>query len=245
MVDVLVVDDNEIERCGRELLLTRRGHRVEATDWAEVDSTSGTAAVVLAVVRRDPTAFDRWHRLRRTDRLDQIGRAGARVVALTADPTPVAPLAMLRLRQAGASSVLVSSQVSSGDLLDALVRVELLDNSSQRSRLGRLIIGSRCNPGAVVEHVLTKAEGDDAYLRAFDPGVTQNGSGLSRRRAHTLRVKVSALGDIRPAMPCAGGPVRDLSLPRWSDMVDFVNACRLWDAADAGGPEHLVLTGAR
>lgn len=231
-VDVLVVDDNEIERAGRAAVLRERGHRVRAVDWAGVEAGEQEVDVVLVLVRRDVSAFDRWDRLRTIGRLDGLGGPSARVVALTEDATPVTPLARLRLLRAGAAEVHVAGQLATGALLDALVRVRVDCNRLDTGSIGRIEFGPRCDPSAVVDHVLTKAEEDEAYLRAFRPEVAQNQSGLTRRRAHTLRVRVANLGDLRSPAPCGGGPVRDLSLPRWNDMVRFVNLCRLWDPAD-------------
>ncbi|MBX3312695.1 MAG: hypothetical protein KF906_00110 [Actinobacteria bacterium] len=244
MVDVLVVDDNEIERAGRELVLRRHGHRVEAIDWATARTASTSAEVVLAVVRRDPAAFDRWDRLRRAGGFRRLGRPGARVMALTSDPNPISPIARLRLVRAGADGIFTTGDLSTGVLLDAVVRVTRPRASAPRVVIGRVAVGRDCDPRAVVEHVLAKAATDPAYLRAFEPGTAQNASGLSRRRAHTLRVKVAALGDLTALTPASGGEPRDLSLPRWTDMVSFVNLCRVWspDDADVGfeAPVDLV-----
>lgn len=232
MVDVLVVDDDEIERAGRELVLDRRGHRVVGVGWGDLPAIDHDAEVVLAVVRRDPSSFDRWDRVRAAGRLDELGRAGSRTIALTADPVPVSPIARLRLRRAGAAGVLTTASVSTGDLLDDLVRAEQLAVNPPGGSSGRVVIGPRCDPGSVVEHVLGKAAQDPAFADAFEPGLPRNQTGISRRRSHTLRVKVAELGDLRAVPPSSGGPVRDLSIPRWTDIVSFVNQCRVWDATD-------------
>lgn len=232
-MDVLVVDDSEIERAGRELVLSRRGHRVVAVDWTQAHSVSWGRGVVLAVVRRDPEAFDRFERLRLAGPLHRLGAGTVRRIVLTADPTPLSPVAQLRLRRSGAVAVLPSSLVPTGDLLDELVRTERFDQLTWRPVIGRVAVGANCDPRAVVEHVLEKAVSDDAYLRAFEPGTAQNQSGLSRRRAHTLRRKVAELGDLEAMPASSGGPVRDLSLPRWNDVINFVNECRGWQSSDA------------
>lgn len=234
-MDVLIVDDNEIERAGREVVLVRRGHRVVAVDWRQARTERFDASVVLAVVRRDPTAFDRWGRLRRSGPLQRLGAEDARRIVLTPDPAALDPIAELRLRRSGAAAVVASGAMTSGDRLDELVHETRFDLLPLRLDGGRIEIGPKCDPEAVVAHVLAKAEVDDAYFRAFEPGTTQHGSGLTRRRAHTLRRKISALGDLSALPTSAGGPVRDLSLPRWSDMVDFVNRCRGWHVTDLPG----------
>lgn len=244
MVDVLIVDDNEIERAGRELVLRRHGHRVRAIDWAAAGTVATEAEVVLAVVRRDPTTFDRWQRLRSAGGFRHLGRPDARVMALTADPV-LSPIARLRLARDGADGIFSTADMSTGVLLDAVVRVTRPTVSVPRPVIGQVAIGGDCDPVAVVEHVLAKAATDPAYLRAFEPGTAQNACGLSRRRAHTLRVKVAALGDLTALAPATGGPVRDLSLPRWSDMVSFVNQCRIWSPDDPEGSvsEPIELVG--
>lgn len=240
MVDVLILDDDEIERSGRELVLRRHGHRVTAVDWGHATRTDHDAEVVLAVVRRDPTSFDRWDRVRLAGRLDQLGREGSRTLALTPEPLPVPPIARLRLLRAGVVGVLSTREVASGDLLDDLVRAEQLAVPPPTKLHGRVVVGPRCDPRAVVEHVLSKAAEDPAYLRAFEPGTNQNASGISRRRAITLRERIAEFGDLRAMPPSTGGPERDLSRPRWHDIVSFVNHCRVWDATDVSHPAAAV-----
>lgn len=233
MVDVLVVDDNEIERAGRELVLGRRGHRVVAVDWTKARRLESEADVVLAVVRRDTTTFDRWEALRAAGPLTRFGHGSAKRVALTVDTIAPSPMSHLRLRKAGADAVLASSQVDTGDLLDGLVRaVPVEPMRAWRLVVERVEVGTACDPRAVVSYVLEKAAADPVYLRAFEPGTPQNRSGVSRRRAHTLRRKVANLGDLRALTPMSGGPARDQSLPRWTDVVAFVNQCRGWHPTD-------------
>lgn len=239
-MDVLVLDDNEIERAGRELVLQRLGHRADARDWRTASAAGGSLPapvdVVLAVLRRDLTDFDRWACLRRIDSLSQLVGPGGRVIALAADLRPASALARLRLAHHGVDELRSAADFPSGQLLDELVRSPGTGGLSTNVTVGRLSVGRRCDPDAVIAHVLAMAERNPAYVRAFEPGVPQNGCGLSRRQAHTLRVKVAILGDLHATAAWSGGPVRDLSLPRWSDMVDFVNRCRVYDPFD----DHLV-----
>lgn len=241
-MDVLVIDDHEIERAGRELVLARRGHRVAAVGWADARSVTSEAPVVLAVIRRDPTSFDRWERIRSAGPLHRFGAPDARHLVLLADALPLGPMAQLRLRRSGADAIIDGRTVTTGDHLHALVQTECIDTPPPlRLDDGRIRIGPRCDPEAVVAHVLAKGAVDGAFLQAFEPGTTQHQSGVTRRRAHTLRRKVAELGDLSAVPPASGGPVRDLSLPRWSDIVDFVNRCRGWDEADLALPASPMI----
>lgn len=238
MVEVLLVDDNEIERVGREHVLRRRGHVVDAVDWASLRAKRSDADVVLAVVRRDTSKFDRWESLRLAGPMSRMGKSSAKRVALTVDTVPISPLSHLRLRRSGADAVLPASSVATGELLDDLVRnVPAEPPRPWRIAVERVEVGPNCDPRSVVAHVVEKAALDPSFLRAFEPGMLQNRCGLTRRRAHTLRVNVAKLGDLRALVPASGGPVRDQSLPRWSDMVAFVNQCRGWHQTDGEAPD--------
>lgn len=238
MVDVVVVDDHEVERLGRELLLRRLGVDVAAGDWAQATGLLGTTRPALAVlvVRRDVSSWDRFRALHAAGDLRRtLGGSGHRLVAVADAAVLGSPLVRLRLAAAGIDEALLGSELATGDALAQLVSGALAGRSVEPSaaELDGLRVGRRSAPGVVVERVLQLAERDPAYLRAFQAGHQQNDCGLTRRRAHTLRVKVAELGDLRtdPGR-WSGGPVRDQSLPRWSEVVAFVNRCRGWHPDD-------------
>lgn len=239
MASILVVDDDDVERAGRTVVLAERGHEVVARSWGEL----ATDGIVLAdgpdlavvVVRRDLDRWDRYQALRSAGHLpDRIGGA-TRVVAALDGGGAVDPVVALRLAAAGVHEVVALRHVRGTAELAALAHGDRRGTSPSPApeELAWCQIGPRSNPSRVVDRVLELAEDDPSYLRAFEPGVQQNECGLSRRRAHTLRVTVAELGDLRPAAGrFTGGPVRDQSLPRWSEVVRFVNRCRGWDPDD-------------
>lgn len=237
MVDVVVVDDHEVERLGRELLLRRLGVDVVAGDWAQAPGLLGSTRPALAtlVVRRDVSSWDRFRSLHAVGDLRRTLGGGSRLVAVAEPAVLGSPLVRLRLAAAGIDEALLSSELSTGDALAQLVSGALTGRpvDPTAAELDGLRVGRRSAPGVVVERVLQLAEQDPAYLRAFQAGYQQNDCGLTRRRAHTLRVKVAELGDLRTdPSRWSGGPVRDQSLPRWSEVVAFVNRCRGWHPDD-------------
>lgn len=257
MISILLVDDDEVELAGREIILRRLGLEVRATAWGPLaadraDLTGVTVAVV--VVRRDTDRWDRYQVLRSMGDLRSVLGPQVRIVGLLEAGEALDPVIGLRLVAAGVGEVLALDRVRSGRDLLGVVSGARRGPSPAPSPSERFAarIGSRCHPDRVVDRVLEMAEDDPSFLRAFDPGVQQNECGLSRRRAHTLRVRVAELGDLHPAPGRSmGGPVRDRSLPRWAEVVDFVNRCRgHWPEDDATGPptgdrRPLVTVGGR
>lgn len=238
MANVVLVDDDEIERLGRELALERAGHAAQGVGWPDLavhlDREAVPSAIVL-VVRRDRSCWDRFAALRGAEKLHNTVGDGVRIVAVVGAREARNPLLGLRLGELGVGEVIERDALRSVDDLGRLVAGELagVDPMPPRLELATLRVGRRSDPGRVLECVAAMAAENASYLRAFDPGVTQNQCGLSRRQARTLRVKVSELGDLLPNPSySSGGADRDLSLPRWGDMVDFVNRCRGWDPDD-------------
>lgn len=235
MAKVTVVDDLEVERVGRETMVVRAGHEVRAMTWDEVVGCDVDGDLVIVVVRADRTTWDRYGVLRTVGDIRRRVAAGARVVGVVDRRAHANPMIGLRLAAAGIAEILRHDQLETSTHLDDLVAGRLvgLDTWTRTHSLAALGAGRRCDPSRVVERILELGGGDGAYLRAFAPGYRQKESGLSRRRAHTLRVKVAEAGDLLPPVGRAtGGPVRDDSLPRWSDVVAFVNLCRGWHPTD-------------
>ncbi len=235
---VYVVDDDEIGRLGRELVLRRLGQEVVATTWADLATRldRGTAPdLVLAVVRRDRSQWDRYVVLRSAGDLRAAVGPDTRLVAAGGEAELDNPLLGLRLVASGFEELLHRDDLASAGQLAALVSgaVRGFDPRPGPADLAVSNVGPRSDPARVVERLAELAEDDPAYLRAFQPGYRQNQCGLTRRRAHTLRVKVALMGDLQPdPARSLGGPVRDQSLPRWTEMVAFVNACRGWEPGD-------------
>ena len=155
-----------------------------------------------------------------------------RIAAVLDTAAYVNPLLRVRLAHAGVAEVLHRSQVADANGIGAVADGRVTGRSTEPdpSSLMLLGVGRRTDPCRVIERVLELGTTDPAYLRAFTPGTQQNESGLSRRRAHTLRVKVAELGHVLPdPAGASGGPQRDRSLPRWSEIVEFVNLWRGWE----------------
>lgn len=238
MANVLLVDDDEIEGLGRELALDRAGHDARSVRWSDVTEhldREVEPSLVLLVVRRDLGSWDRFGALQGTEKLRNTLGSRARISAVVDARDAPNPMLGLRLAQLGVDelidrdalrSVESMGQLAAGALAGVVPRPPKLE-------LATLRVGQRSDPGRVLGCVAELAAEEPSYLRAFEAGVTQNQSGLSRRQARTLRVKLSGLGDLLPNPAfSSGGLDRDLSLPRWSDMVDFVNLCRGWDPGD-------------
>lgn len=247
MATVVLIDDHEVGRAGRQALLEGCGHRVRPATWPAVDALEldrhDDVDLTLAVVRADAASWDRYAALglRRTG-AGYVGLPPGRVLAALSPDALANPLLGVRLARRGIDEAIPRSQIDHAEALDALARgaVHGLPALPSAGALAHLGVGRRTDPDLVLERVLALAEADPAYLRAFEPGLRQNESGLTRRRAHTLRVKVAELGDLVPrAERGVGGPVRDWSLPSWSDVVAYVNRCRgLTDADDRIQPDH-------
>lgn len=238
---VVLIDDHEVGRAGRQALLEACGHRVRPATWSAVEALAldrlDDVDLTLAVVRADARSWDRYGALgQRRPGAGFVGLPPGRVLAALSPGALANPLLGLRLANRGFDEVIPRVQTDHAEALDALARdvVHGLPAAPSASALLRIGVGRRSDPDVVLDRVTTLAETDPAYLRAFDPGLRQNESGLTRRRAHTLRVKLAELGDLLPrAERGLGGPVRDWSLPSWSDVVAYVNRCRgIFDSDD-------------
>ncbi|MEZ5178688.1 MAG: hypothetical protein R2746_10530 [Acidimicrobiales bacterium] len=238
----MLIDDHEVGRAGRQALLEACGHRVRPATWSAIEAlelhTQGDVDVTLAVVRADARSWDRYAALgSRQPGGGFVGLPPGRVLAALAPTALANPLLGVRLANRGIDEVVPRPQVDDAEALDAVARgtVHGLPVAPSVAALARVGVGRRSDPDLVIERVTALAATDPAYLRAFEPGLRQNESGLSRRRVHTLRVKVAEAGDLLPrADRGVGGPVRDWSLPSWTDVVAFVNRCR--GVVDEYGP---------
>jgi len=252
MARVVLIDDHEVGRVGRRVMLEELGHQVHACGWRDVSAGAASDPVVgdltLAVVRADPCHWDRYQALRvlprhpvnggangespRSSPLGSLGSLG-RTVAVVGWGAAANPLVGLRLANRGLNEAVLRSDLDRGEALRNLVagRLPTQPTVSSAEVLAHLGCGRHADPDGVIERITTLARDRPAYFAAFEPGNRQLDSGLSRRRAHTLRVKVTELGDLLPRTGRGqGGPVRDWSLPSFADVVAFVNLCRGLDA---------------
>lgn len=239
MGTVVVVDDAEVPAIGAQVVLERLGVDAVETPWAGLDDRlpkTSEVDLVLAVVRRDVRHWDRYNSLRRMGGLRGLVGPRTRVVAAASAVDLANPLFGLRLEAAGVTEVVAREQLESVDRLLSLVTGSLVGRSPRPSTeaLSIGLVGPRSNPSLVIESLMEMARSDPAYLKAFAPGLALNRSGLSRRRAHTVRVKVSQMADLSadPVRSFSGGPVRDRSVPFWSEVVRYVNQARGWTLDD-------------
>ena len=152
------------------------------------------------------------------------------------------PVLRLRVERAGIERVVDASTVRTVDDMHSVATDSSAATPTRPSDVELLSAGVTrgSDPDAVVAWVLDRLSGPlaESYRRAFDPRITQAACGLSRRQAHTLRVRVAGLGRIRPSQSCSGGgPVRDRSLPRWNEVVAVVNLCRGLEYGSIGAVE--------
>ena len=236
MRTVAVIDDDEVERLGRRLVLESAGHRCWALPWLAVNASAAPWSevdLVLVSVRPDGAHWDHYSSVGRLEQVRDLVGPRCRIAAVVRTDVMTNPLMGIRLHEAGVTEVLHRSQVGGRMGLDSAAdgRTPGRAPLPPPQVLDRLRVGPRSDPGAVVALIVKLGQRDESYFRAFAPGYRQNECGLSRRRAHTLRVQISRLGDLRPdPARSMGGPERDRSLPHWSEVVAFVNLCRGWDA---------------
>jgi hypothetical protein len=246
---VVLIDDHDVGRAGRQALLEARGHRVHPVTWSELASLAldqhDDVDLALAVVRADHGSWDRYAALGR-GRLStaQGGLAPGRLLAAVAPSEMANPLLGVRLARRGFREAVPRQHVDRADALDGLARAAVhgLPVAPSAAVLARLGVGRSTDPDGVLDRVMALAGTDPAYLRAFEPGLRQNESGLTRRRAHTLRVKVAELGDLLPRTERAvGATARDWSLASWRDVVAYVNLSRgVGDRPHALGSDPLA-----
>lgn len=238
MGQILVVDDDEIAGIGAQVVLNRIGFDAAETEWRGLRERSAAATeidVLIAVVRRDPTSWDRYRCLHEVGELRSRVSVGTRIVAVVEAADAANPLLGLRLHTAGVDDVITMRHIQSVGRIAAVAAGDMIGMAPRPApaALAPVFVGPRSDPAGVVALIEQLAHRDPAYLRAFTPGLAQSSSGLTRRRAHTLRVKIAKLGDLSPdPSRRTGGPVRDESLPRWSQVVPFVNQLRGWHPAD-------------
>lgn len=236
MRTVAVIDDDEVERLGRSLVLRSAGHRCWALSWAGVARSTlpwEEVDLVLASVRPDGSHWDHYASIERFEQVRSLVTSRCRLAAVVSTDVMNNPLMGIRLHEVGVTEMLHRSQVGGRMGLDSVAdgRCPARAPLPPPQVLSRLRVGPRSDPGAVVERIVELGQHDESYFRAFSPGCRQNECGLTRRKAHTLRVRITRLGDLRPdPTRSMGGPERDRSLPHWSEVVDFVNLCRGWDA---------------
>lgn len=237
MAEVLVIDDGEVGRLGRAAALAAAGHRPTAMGWEEAGRLAdepGSTVFDLALVglRPDPTSWDRYRMLTTVGRLHEGLPGEPELVGLLWGSAIDNPLLGIRLARAGVSRVVSAPSVACRRSLHALVTDRRVGVSPRPTphQLACAGVGPDTDPDALVSWVLDRAADPDrgrAYLDAFDPAHAQNTCGLSRRQAHTLRVRLARAGRILPSVTRGGGgPERDLSLPRWSEVVAVANLCR-------------------
>ncbi len=237
MTHVLVVDNGEVGRLGRAAALEVAGHRPTAMGWEEaarlVDEPGSTQFdLVLAALRPDPSSWDRYGSLTTAGKLARNLPGQPEMVALVWGDGVDNPLLGVRMARAGISRAVPSTDAGSSDDLhaivtDATVGVRPTPTSQQLACVG---VGVETDPDAVIawnQDRMDHPEHGPAYRNAFEPMFAQNTCGLSRRQAYALRVGLTKAGRIlTPVGRSGGGPVSDVSLPRWSEVISVANLCR-------------------
>lgn len=235
--NVVIVDDAEIGCLGWLKAVEEPGHHARAMNWDAAGQGSpefGGIDLMILVLRRDPQSWDRYRALGHGRCLRGGVGPACRMVAVL-DPREMAnPMIGLRLASLGVDEVIPAHQLRTRSAAADLIDGQLGGSDPRPSsvQLAARRVGRRSDPNQVISHLLNLPSEPD-YLRAFDPYLRQNQCGLSRRQALTLRRKVCEIGDLAPdPSNGAGGPVRNRSMPRWSEVVAFVNECRGWDPDD-------------
>ena len=248
MAEVLVIDDGGVGRLGRSAALEAAGHRPTAMGWEEAGRLAGGRGstrfdLVLAGLRPDPSSWDRYPMLATVSRLRESLDGRPEVVAILWGSAVGNPLLGLRLARAGVTRVVPAEVAACAASLHRVVTDPHVGRppAPTSHQLACVGVGADSEPDAVVAWVMERAarpESGSGYRNAFDPAHAQNTCGLSRRQAHTLRVRLAQAGRILPsASRGGGGPVRDTSVPRWAEVVAVVNLCRGFEVADR--PDQL------
>ena len=236
---VLIIDDREISRLGRAAVLTAMGLEPITAAWDGVDRAVEEGGIdvdrvgfVIASIRPNVESWDRFGAVGTLAKLVAAAPASARIVALLRGSAIDNPLLGLRLARAGVHRLVPSSEASSTDQIRRLVEDPRTGwaPSPSNADLALLSVAPTTDPEAVVAWVMERLQSDpdaEAYRNAFNPGVAQNACGLSRRKAHSMRVRLSALGRLTvPPTRFGGGPVKDCTLPRWTEVIAIANLCR-------------------
>ena len=243
---VLIVDDREISRLGRAAVFTGMGLEPVVSSWDHIEAAIDQGRIevdrvglVIASLRPNVESWDRFGAVGTLAKLVAAAPASARIVALLRGPAIDNPMLGLRLARAGVHRVVASGEASSTEQIRRLVEDPSVGwaPAPSHSDLALLSVAPATDPEAVVAWVMDRLLADpdaEAYRNAFRPGVAQNACGLSRRKAHSMRVRLTALGRlaVSPAR-FGGGPIKDCTLPRWTEVIAIANLCRGYDPEQA------------
>lgn len=226
---LVIVERNEVGRLGRVAVAQRAlgaGWQVAGlrpSDLADgmrtdTDLGPGIPGVILAIVGPDGPAFDRFDLVAGLGSLRTVTSEGVRprvVAAVDSDN----PLLRVRLAAAGVDRIVGLSQVSVSEPGVFAGAICIADGSAARSGLGASL---GTDPDAVLDYVVRH------HLEAaFEPGLSQAKTGLSRRAVQRIRRDIAGLGGIRPSLDrYTGGADRSVDLPTWRDIVTYVNCAR-------------------
>jgi hypothetical protein len=225
-----IVERNEVGRLGRVAVaqralgagwrITGAGPASERDGMAEGDVTPAgeRVDVVLAVVGPDGPAFDRFDLVTHLRAWAVRTADGDRpwiVAAVDSDN----PLLRVRLAAAGVDRIVGLSEVSVSAPGVFAGAVSGSDESAARPGPGAPL---GTDPDGVLEYVARH------HLEAaFEPGLSQAETGLSRRAVQRIRRDIAGLGGIRPSLDrYTGGADRSVELPTWRDIVTYVNCAR-------------------
>lgn len=236
---VLIIDDREISRLGRAAVLTALGLEPVTISWNDVEAALDEGrlqldrvGLLIASMRPNVESWDRFGAVGILAKLVTETPASARIIALLRGPAIDNPMLGLRLASAGVHRVVASGDASSTDQIRRLVEDPGVGwaPAPSHSDLALLSVGPTSDPEAVVAWVMDRLLADpdaNAYRNAFTPGIAQNACGLSRRKAHSMRVRLSALGRLAVSPSrFGGGPPKDCTLPRWTEVIAIANLCR-------------------
>lgn len=242
---IVVIDDGEIGRLGRAAVLTALGHEVVPLTWVDLAPEVDAGRIdpegvdlVLASFWPNRASWDRYAAIGTLAGLTALDRSRTRIVAILQARAVDNPMLGIRLARAGVHRLVTEAEASTTEKLRRLVEDPDLGWAPTPSKtdLALLGVGPGADPDAVVAWVMDRVgsgPAGESYLKAFRPGCTQNACGLSRRQAHSLRVRIAALGRLSPSPArLGGGPVMDRSVPRWSEVIAIANLCRGWEPDD-------------
>ena len=226
---LVIVERNEVGRLGRVAVARRALGPRWVVSGAEPAAPGGESAAlgattiemadaVLAVVQADGAGFDRFDvvaDLRAWAVPTGDGDRPWTVAAVDSDN----PLLRVRLAAAGVDRIvgLARVSVSAPGSFEAAI-------STRSESVARLDTGAALGtePDAVLDYIVRHQ-----LEAAFEPGLSQADTGLSRRAVLRIRRVIAELGAIRPSLDrYTGGADRRIDLPTWRDIVTYVNCAR-------------------
>lgn len=233
-VRVMIVDDDELLALGEAALLAAVDG-IEVVGVCAFESALGLppetwADVDLLVV----DAHDRdaaWDYFAGVDVVRALRRCptSSRTTVVVISGHCLNDQLRLRMASAGADYFYPRSEVRSPAALIEIILDPARGPLAEMRSTAK--VGARIGPASRPNEVLDYVQAS-GLTAAFDPALTQEATGLSRRAILRERKRVAKLADLRTCpYRLAAGPNRRATLPTWKEVVGYVHRARGADVA--------------